>query len=61
MSKLLKKLCLVGIALIIALSTATAAFGGDILPPIGPRPPGVPRPHGVPRPPGVHGLGGGGR
>jgi len=49
MSKLLKKLCLVAIALAIVLSTATMAFGGNIHPPVDPRPPGV------------HGIGGCGR
>jgi len=41
MSKLLKKLCLVGIALIFVLLTATAAFGGNDPMPVDPKPPTV--------------------
>ncbi|MEA3431993.1 MAG: hypothetical protein U9R01_04860 [candidate division WOR-3 bacterium] len=49
MSKFLKKLCLMAIALILVLLTATMAFGGNIHPPIDPRPPTV------------YGIGGSGR
>ena len=49
MSKFLKKLCLVAIAFILVLSTATAAFGATAPPPVDPRPPTV------------YGIGGGGR